>query len=225
MLQARPAHRLLQPRLDRLLHGKVDPDPVDERVLVLVGHLLRQDSRLVLLPPRLPILLHPHSHHDSHHLVFHLDHDTQLLHPVTLQADPGILGAGYPRRHVFHQRACLLPRHRCHPLLDGFHHPGSPHIRSLENEAPVWPKDCRRRPLCHRISVRLLRPCFCLISQPPQLAHLCCPRVGIASIFQIVESQNYDPHELPYDLALCMVWAGVELHLAVFIGTWEETPP
>ncbi|KIE00747.1 hypothetical protein MAJ_03081, partial [Metarhizium majus ARSEF 297] len=43
--------------------------------------------------------------------------------------------------------------------------------------------------------------------------------VGIASIFQIVESQNYDPHELPYDLALCMVWGGVELHLAVFIGS------
>ncbi|KAF5138931.1 Satratoxin biosynthesis SC1 cluster protein 4 [Metarhizium anisopliae] len=43
--------------------------------------------------------------------------------------------------------------------------------------------------------------------------------VGIASIFQIVESQNYDPHELPYDLALCMVWGGVELHLAVFVGS------
>ncbi|KHO00383.1 uncharacterized protein MAM_01161 [Metarhizium album ARSEF 1941] len=42
--------------------------------------------------------------------------------------------------------------------------------------------------------------------------------VGIASVFQIVESQRYDPHELPYDLALCMVWGGVELHLAVFIG-------
>ncbi|KAG8407738.1 hypothetical protein J3459_018398 [Metarhizium acridum] len=49
--------------------------------------------------------------------------------------------------------------------------------------------------------------------------------VGIASIFQIVESQNYDPHELPYDLALCMVWGGVELHLAVFIGKWEGKPP
>lgn len=65
---------------------------------------------------------------------------------------------------------------------------------------------------------------FASSASPPQLAHLCRPSVGIASIFQIVESQNYDPNELPYDLALCMVWAGVELHLAVFIGTWEETP-
>ncbi|KAH0591738.1 hypothetical protein MHUMG1_10538 [Metarhizium humberi] len=56
-------------------------------------------------------------------------------------------------------------------------------------------------------------------ASPPQLAHLCRPSVGIASIFQIVESQNYDPNELPYDLALCMVWAGVELHLAVFVGS------
>lgn len=44
--------------------------------------------------------------------------------------------------------------------------------------------------------------------------------VGIASIFQIVHSQQYNSasNELPYDLALSMVWGNVELHLAVFIG-------
>ncbi|KAL7945556.1 hypothetical protein V8C42DRAFT_345155 [Trichoderma barbatum] len=45
--------------------------------------------------------------------------------------------------------------------------------------------------------------------------------VGIASIFQIVSSTLYTPanHELPYDLALGMAWANVELHLAVFVGS------
>jgi hypothetical protein len=43
-------------------------------------------------------------------------------------------------------------------------------------------------------------------------------RVGIASIFQIVEAQKYtsNSREFPYDFSLAMVWANVEVHLAVF---------
>ncbi|RMJ10358.1 hypothetical protein BHE90_003653 [Fusarium euwallaceae] len=42
--------------------------------------------------------------------------------------------------------------------------------------------------------------------------------VGIASIFQIIQSQTYNPstRELPYEFALAMVWGSVEVHLAVF---------
>ncbi|KAG5760492.1 hypothetical protein H9Q69_008710 [Fusarium xylarioides] len=42
--------------------------------------------------------------------------------------------------------------------------------------------------------------------------------VGIASIFQIVEAQKYtsNSREFPYDFSLAMVWANVEVHLAVF---------
>ncbi|KAH7243750.1 hypothetical protein B0J15DRAFT_501047 [Fusarium solani] len=42
--------------------------------------------------------------------------------------------------------------------------------------------------------------------------------VCIASAFQIIQSQNYDPHsqELPYQLTLAMVWGSVEVQLAVF---------
>ncbi|OAQ72020.1 hypothetical protein VFPPC_00089 [Pochonia chlamydosporia 170] len=45
--------------------------------------------------------------------------------------------------------------------------------------------------------------------------------VGIASVFQIIHSQQYNPadQELPYELALSMAWGNVELHLAVFIGS------
>lgn len=44
--------------------------------------------------------------------------------------------------------------------------------------------------------------------------------VGIASIFQITQTRNYDPSvkELPYQLALSMAWGNVEVHLAVFVG-------
>ncbi|KAF5539538.1 integral membrane protein, partial [Fusarium napiforme] len=49
--------------------------------------------------------------------------------------------------------------------------------------------------------------------------------VGIASIFQIVEAQKYtsNSREFPYDFSLAMVWANVEVHLAVF--TSKLTPP
>ncbi|KAF5712500.1 integral membrane protein, partial [Fusarium mundagurra] len=42
--------------------------------------------------------------------------------------------------------------------------------------------------------------------------------VGIASIFQIVEAQKYTStsREFPYNFSLAMVWANVEVHLAVF---------
>ncbi|KAL6355321.1 hypothetical protein LRP88_10907 [Fusarium phalaenopsidis] len=42
--------------------------------------------------------------------------------------------------------------------------------------------------------------------------------VGIASIFQIIQSQTYNPktRELPYEFAMAMVWGSVEVHLAVF---------
>ncbi|KAF4975532.1 hypothetical protein FZEAL_7678 [Fusarium zealandicum] len=42
--------------------------------------------------------------------------------------------------------------------------------------------------------------------------------VCIASIFQIIESQRYHPtsKEMPYELALSMIWGNVEVHLAVF---------
>ncbi|KAF5620763.1 integral membrane protein [Fusarium sp. NRRL 52700] len=42
--------------------------------------------------------------------------------------------------------------------------------------------------------------------------------VGIASIFQIVEAQKYasNSREFPYDFSLAMIWANVEVHLAVF---------
>ncbi|KAF4443970.1 hypothetical protein F53441_11288 [Fusarium austroafricanum] len=42
--------------------------------------------------------------------------------------------------------------------------------------------------------------------------------VGIASIFQIVEAQKYTAasREFPYNFSLAMVWANVEVHLAVF---------
>ncbi|KAF9773452.1 hypothetical protein IL306_008734 [Fusarium sp. DS 682] len=42
--------------------------------------------------------------------------------------------------------------------------------------------------------------------------------VGVASIFQIVEAQRYtaNSREFPYDFSLAMVWANVEVHLAVF---------
>ncbi|KAH6874387.1 hypothetical protein B0T10DRAFT_586338 [Thelonectria olida] len=45
--------------------------------------------------------------------------------------------------------------------------------------------------------------------------------VGIASIFQIVASQKYRPgtRELPYELALSLVWGNVEVHLAVFASS------
>ncbi|OAA37824.1 integral membrane protein [Metarhizium rileyi] len=51
--------------------------------------------------------------------------------------------------------------------------------------------------------------------------------VGVASIFQIIHSQQFkaDSNELPYDLALSMVWGNVELHLAVFIGKSSPSPP
>ncbi|KAH6873791.1 hypothetical protein B0T10DRAFT_533187 [Thelonectria olida] len=41
--------------------------------------------------------------------------------------------------------------------------------------------------------------------------------VCIASAFQIIQSQNYDPHcqELPYQLTLAMVWGSVEVQLAL----------
>lgn len=44
--------------------------------------------------------------------------------------------------------------------------------------------------------------------------------VGIASLFQIINSQRYSPttQELPYEMALGIAWANVELHLAVFVG-------
>ncbi|KAF5655339.1 integral membrane protein [Fusarium heterosporum] len=42
--------------------------------------------------------------------------------------------------------------------------------------------------------------------------------VGIASIFQIVEAQRYtaNSREFPFEFSLAMVWANVEVHLAVF---------
>lgn len=50
--------------------------------------------------------------------------------------------------------------------------------------------------------------------------------VGIASVFQIIHSQQYNPadQELPYELALSMAWGNVELHLAVFIGKQSARP-
>ncbi|KAL4732042.1 hypothetical protein ACLX1H_001047 [Fusarium chlamydosporum] len=44
--------------------------------------------------------------------------------------------------------------------------------------------------------------------------------VGVASIFQIVEAQRYtaNSREFPFEFSLAMVWANVEIHLAVFIS-------
>ncbi|KAF5023480.1 hypothetical protein F66182_4480 [Fusarium sp. NRRL 66182] len=44
------------------------------------------------------------------------------------------------------------------------------------------------------------------------------PSVGVASIFQIVESQRYPTNfkEFPFQFSLAMIWANVEIHLAVF---------
>lgn len=46
-------------------------------------------------------------------------------------------------------------------------------------------------------------------------------RVGVASIFQIVEAQKYtaNSREFPFEFSLAMVWANVETHLAVFTST------
>ncbi|KAJ4251483.1 hypothetical protein NW762_011468 [Fusarium torreyae] len=42
--------------------------------------------------------------------------------------------------------------------------------------------------------------------------------VGVASIFQIAEAQQYtaNSREFPFEFSLAMVWANVEVHLAVF---------
>lgn len=51
-------------------------------------------------------------------------------------------------------------------------------------------------------------------------------RVGVASIFQIVEAQKYtaNSREFPFEFSLAMVWANVETHLAVFTSTFPTTP-
>ncbi|PNP54424.1 hypothetical protein FNYG_15621 [Fusarium nygamai] len=42
--------------------------------------------------------------------------------------------------------------------------------------------------------------------------------VCIASIFQVIQAQKYNPNSLetPYQLALSLTWSGVELHMAIF---------
>ncbi|KAJ3524929.1 hypothetical protein NM208_g11856 [Fusarium decemcellulare] len=51
--------------------------------------------------------------------------------------------------------------------------------------------------------------------------------VGIASIFQIIESQQYTAgsREMPYEFALAMIWANVEVHLAVFTSCMALLKP
>lgn len=63
--------------------------------------------------------------------------------------------------------------------------------------------------------------CLCgLPFSPGRNSLTLSPSVGIASIFQIIQARQYHPatNELPFQLALAMVWGSVEVFMAVFIS-------